>query len=195
MIQRPDGQRFEAVDVLRTKTRAEDKFLIYDLNDGSVGEIPFVMKSSRRKVDMLFKLDRDGNDRPSSETGFLDVLHSHCKGWKTYTLSYYDSILREIIRLATMECPSENHKCCDLFFKTINRMMAEYAKDEGRFQDATLNPFHLKDDENGANKIGMRAVSGETFVNERTSSCEFHIDKNVTKRKSHIVKESQEYYC
>ena len=57
--------------------RAEDKFLIYDLNDGSVGEIPFVMKSSRRKVDMSFKLDRDGNDRLSSETVFLDVLHSH----------------------------------------------------------------------------------------------------------------------
>ena len=41
----------------------------------------------------------------------------------------------------------------------------------------------------------MRAVFGETSVNERTSSCEFHIDKNVTERKSHIVKESQEYYC
>ena len=143
---------------------------------------------------MLFKLDRDGNDRLSSETVFPDVLHGHCKGWKTYTLSYYESILREMIRLARMECPFENHKCCKLFFKTINRMMAEYAKDVGRFQDVTFNPFHLKDDKNGANKIGMRAVSGEMFVNERTSSCEFHIDKNVTKRKSHIVKESQEYY-
>ena len=68
-----------------------------------------------------------------------------------HTLSYYDSILREMIRLATMECPFENHKCCELFFKTINRIVAEYAKDEGRFQDATFNPFHLKDDENGAN--------------------------------------------
>ena len=62
--------------------------------------------------------------------------------------------------VVTMECPSENHKCCELFLRTINRMMAEYAKDDGKFQDATFNPFHLKDDENGANKIGMRAVFG-----------------------------------
>ena len=48
---RPDGHSFKAVDFV-----SEDEYLIFDYCDGSDGGIPFVMKSSARKVELLLNL-------------------------------------------------------------------------------------------------------------------------------------------
>ena len=73
----------------KQKYDIQDKFLNYNINDGIVGSIPFVLNSSRQKVDLLHNLDRDGSHPLVEETGHLHVLHSHAKGWQIYTLSYY----------------------------------------------------------------------------------------------------------
>ena len=73
---RPDGHSFNAVQILKNSFEKEDKFLIYDFNDGSDGSLPFVLKSSKRKVEVLNNLNMDGNHRLSTETVHLDVLHS-----------------------------------------------------------------------------------------------------------------------
>ena len=54
-------------------------------------------------------------------------------------------------------------------------------------ENYSFNPFHLKDDENGGNKIGMANVLGKKFVEERTPSCEYHLQESV-KRHSKYVK-------
>ena len=184
-LKRPDGKSFQAAHMLKQKYDIQDKFLIYDINDGTDGSIPFVLNSSRQKVDLLHNLDRYGSHPLDEETVHLDVLHNHAKGWKTCTLSYYDIRLRELVRLATMETPTEDKDCCKLFFTDINKMLQEkICKDQNRESSSyVLNPYHLKEDEHGGNKIGMRDVFGETFVNERTSSCEFHSDHSV---KNHL---------
>ena len=74
--------------MLKRNYDIQDKFRIYNINDGTDGSIPFVLNSSRQKVDLLHILDRDGSHPLAKETVHLDVLHSHTKGWKTYTLSY-----------------------------------------------------------------------------------------------------------
>ena len=51
-----------------------------------------------------------------------------------------------------------------------------------------FNPCHLKDDEAGGNKIAMRNVLGENFVELRTSSCEYHF-QNTVKRHQKFMKE------
>ena len=54
---RPAGHSFKAVDVIRNNFVSEDESLIFDYCDGV---IPFVMKSSARKVELLLNLDKDG---------------------------------------------------------------------------------------------------------------------------------------
>ena len=73
---RPDIHSFKDVDVIRNNFVFEDEYLIFDYCDGSDGGIPFVMKSSARKVELLLNLDKNGIHRLSTEAVFLDVLHS-----------------------------------------------------------------------------------------------------------------------
>ena len=89
-MRRPDGHSFEAIRILQESFNKEDMYLIYQYNDGQDECLPFVIKSSTQKV-LLCRWNENEGDRLSSECVFLDGLHSRCKSWKTYTLSYYDS--------------------------------------------------------------------------------------------------------
>ena len=193
---RPEGSHsFAAVQMVYDAYKSEDKFLVYDYNDGANGAVPFIMKSSKLKVELMIKLDKDGSHPLSGETVHLDVLHSRCKGWKTYTLSYYDKNIREMVRLAIMETSKEDWKGCECFFKNINRMIREYLEDQGEdSSNAGFNPYHLKDDEHGGNKIGMKRVFGEEFVRDRTSSCQYHLDNSIQNHKKYVNKEDQDEY-
>ena len=53
----------------KQKYDIQDKFLNYNINDGIVGSISFVLNSSRQKVDLLHNLDRDGSHPLVEETG------------------------------------------------------------------------------------------------------------------------------
>ena len=110
----------------------------------------------------------------SSECLFLDVLifgsHSRCKSWKTYTLSYTDSILKELVKLITME--TEN---------------AEYCKFNNNKESFKFNLAHMKYDEHPGNQIAIKKVFGVKFYQERTSSCEYHINKSVEKHNKFLV--------
>ena len=193
---RPEGsQSFSAVKLVQDTYKGEDPFLVYDFSDGYDGSLPFVMKSSKLKVKIMRDLDKDGSHPLSSETVHLDVLHSRCKGWKTYTLSYYDKFLCELVRLAVMETISEDWKGCEMFFKVINRMIKDHVLNDGKdASNVSFNPYHLKDDEHGGNKIGMARVFGENFVKDRTSSCLYHLDQSVRNHKKLVSKEQQVEY-
>ena len=148
-LKTPDGNCFQAVCMLKRKYGVQDKFLIYDINDGTDGSIPFVLNSSRQKVDLLHNLDRDGFHPPAKKTVHLDVLRSHTNGWKTYTLSYYDIRLKELVYFATMETSTEHKDCCKLFFTNINKMLQEKMCEYQNIESSSyvFNPYHLKDDE------------------------------------------------
>ena len=76
MNRRPHGHSFKAIEVIQNAMKKEDKYLVYDFNDGSDGNVPFLIKSSKRKVEVLNKLNMNGVHRLSSETFHLDVLHN-----------------------------------------------------------------------------------------------------------------------
>ena len=143
MSRRPHGQSFEAVAVVKKKDESQDKYLIYKMDDGSETNEPFVFKSSKRKAKILRNLDKDGVHPLASETVYLDVLHSYTKGWKTYTLSHYDILIRQMVRLCTMVCPKEDRICCELFFRLINKMLQEYICDEEGLEttEYVFNPY------------------------------------------------------
>ena len=166
------------------------------MNDGSNEVPPYVLKSSRRKVEQLKNLDKDMEHRLSTETVFLDVLHSRCKSWKTDTLSYYDGILRELVKLVTMEAEIENGENCELFFRVINQILQTFIceKEEIRSSSYIFNPIHIKCDEHSGNRIGITAVFGDEFLENRTSSCEYHYDKSVEKHKKYVRNEDVGLY-
>ena len=94
-----------------------------------------------------------------------------------------------------MECKEENHQYCEIFFTKINEMINKYMKEEDQLHVPTVfNPYHLKDDKHGGNKIGMAAVFGKVFVDTRTSSCEYHLEQSVKKHKKHVCQSDRKDY-
>ena len=79
---------------------------------------------------------------------------------------------------------TEDKDCCKMFLTNINKMSQEKICEDQNIESSSyiFNPYHLKDNEHGGNKTGMRDVFGEAFVNKRNSSYEFHLDQSV---KSH----------
>ena len=146
------------------------------------------MKSSKRKVGLMLKLDKDGNHRLSNEAVFLNVLHSRCKTWRTYTLSYYDIVLKQLVKLATMEVERENGKYCEIFFQQISKMLNEYIAEEVNTTrtNYAFNPTCTNYDEHVVNRIGISAVLGERFIKERTSSYDYRYDQSVERHKRYL---------
>ena len=194
---RPYGHNFDAVSTIKETWELQHKFLVYKIDDGSDTDIPYVMKSSRRKVQTMLNMDKDGDHPLASECVHLDVIHSRCKGWRTYTLSYYNVPLQCMIKLGTMDTIAERKETCAIFLKNINYMLRDFIVDNERDAEAAnciFNPYHLKDDEAGGNKIAMREVFGEYFVENRTASCLFHFDLNVERHKKLVRQNNEESY-
>lgn len=49
-----------------------------------------------------------------------------------------------------------------------------------------LNTINIQFDEHSSTKPGIQAVFGEEFVRNRTSGCEYHIQKSVDKHKKFL---------
>ena len=109
------GHTFEAVAVLKKMYESQDKYLIYEMYDGSETNEPLVLNSSKKKVKILGNLDKDGVHPLPFETVYLNVLHPYTKGWKTYSLSYFDILIQQMVRLCTMESPKEDRICRGIF--------------------------------------------------------------------------------
>ena len=107
-------------------------------------------------------LDRDKHHSLKETVVHLDVIHSRTKGFKTYSLSYYDLRLNSMVVLCTMDCISECKEMCTIFLEKRNEMLRKQASDNGEStEDVELRPFHLNDDEHEGNKIGMANVFGK----------------------------------
>jgi len=198
-ISRPHGHSFTAVQRIKESWDKQDKYLNYNMDDGELSFVPFVFKSSKRKVNIMFNMDKDGMHPLNSAVVHLDVIHSRCKGWKTYTLSYYDIPLQSMIKLCTMETSSECKEACQIFLENINEMLRDFIKEKDpnildSSHEYKFNPFHLKDDEAGGNKIAMRNILGEPFVETRTSSCEYHFDASVARHRKFVRQEDVNSY-
>ena len=152
-MRRPDGYSFEVLRILQESFNKEGMCLIYQCNDGQDECLPFVIKTSTRKVELLHQLNRDEGDGLSPECVFSDVLHSRCKSWKTYTLSYYDSILKELVKLVTMDTLTENAEYCELFFELINEIICKFDNNK---ESSKFSPVQMKYDEHPGNQIAIK---------------------------------------
>ena len=164
-VHRPYGQSFHAVQILKESYDDKDPFLIYEADEGQTTGLPYVIKSSKRKLEVMENLDCTGDHSLNQTVVHLDVIHGRTKEFKTYTLSYYDTRLMMMIVLCVMDTISECKEACTLFFKKINEMLNKFVSQRDpnspRKKPYKFNPFHIKDDEHGGNKIGMANVFGK----------------------------------
>ena len=90
---RHSGGSFVEKGDLAYGLRVKDKYLIYEIDDGSKTNDCFVFKSSKRKIKVLINLDKDKVHPLAFKTVYLDVLHSYTKGWRTYSHSTIGTII------------------------------------------------------------------------------------------------------
>ena len=123
-------------------------------------------------------------------------LIDRCKSWKTYTLSYYEDLLRELIKLAIMKTKNQDKHCCALFLRGINRMCQNFINkaDGTTCLTYSFNSREMKSDEHPGNRIAIEKVFGKGFLENRTSSCSYHFDKSVARHKVYIKKEDIQIY-
>ena len=71
-----------------------------------------------------------------SVIGHWLLLRVRYESWKTYILSYYDSVLREVDKLVTTKWKTEDHRYryCEIFFSGINQMISEYSRQINQWQ-------------------------------------------------------------
>ena len=132
-------------------------------------------------------------------------LFSIRKSWKTYTLSYhgdtrkrsyygswsyYDSVLKEMVKLVTKESKHEKSDCCELFLTIINEMLQSFASEKGN-PVKSFNLTILKCDKHISNYKGIESVFGNTFFEKRPVSCEYHFDKSVNKHQRLVSDEDK----
>ena len=123
-------------------------------------------------------------------------LIDRCKSWKTYTLSYYEDLLRELIKLAIMKTKNQDKHCCALFLRGINRMCQNFINkaDGTTCLTYSFNSREMKSDEHPGNRIAIEKVFGKGFLENRTSSCSYHFDKSVARHKVYIKKKYIQIY-
>ena len=80
---RHDGHCFEVIKLLQKTYEQEDRFLLYSYSNSAT--LPYVIKSSRLKLQLLQSLDMNINHRLSKETVYLEVLHS-----RSGSLTYFE---------------------------------------------------------------------------------------------------------
>ncbi len=167
---RPHGHSFEAVSVLKKKTDLKDPFLIYKANDGSLNEQPsYVFKSSKLRANMAINMDRTGDHMLSKEYCHFDGKHDRCKNFVTLTARVYHPVLRRMVKLALMECNSENEENLILFWNLLNEVIRRESGNEYTFFD----PCGFICDEAGANWASLKSVFGDDVL-QRTKGCELH---------------------
>ena len=87
----------------------------------------------------MYNLDFRGSHSLNETVVNLDVIHSRTKGFKTYTLSYYDIRFNSMVVLCTMDTISEYNEACTLFFYKINEMLNKYLQEQGIVVDDEEN--------------------------------------------------------
>ena len=85
-----------------------------------------------------------------------------------------------MVKMVTKNSEHKNSDYCELFLTLINEMLQSFASEKGN-PVRPFNPTFLQCGEHISNYKGIEAVFGNTFLEERTASCECHFDKSANK--------------
>ena len=84
-----------------------------------------------------------------------------------------------MVKLVTMEATTKTMNTLNSFFQKINSMLTSSSFE-------IFNPTTIQCDEHASAKIGLKNVYGDEFVENRTSGCEFHLQKSIDRHKKYF---------
>ena len=96
---RKDGNSFDAVGIVKTKTDTRDECYIYRINNSNCYDgCNYVFKSSRKMVELTLKMDID-SDKNIVQTGnaYFNATHSQVHGFKSFGLWVYHPFMQCIL--------------------------------------------------------------------------------------------------
>ena len=97
--------------------------------------------------------------------------------------------MKKVLRLASMDIRSENHKDIALFFRLFNKMLAEVKGENYKF-----NSWYFVCDESGANYKALALVYGEQFASLRAKGCQWHFKQDVQKHMKNVTPQDQQKF-
>ena len=135
----PHGESLEAVANLRKKISSKDPYFIWKLNDENHnGELTFVFKMSKCQAEIALAMDPSKGGYLSEEYCHGDGTFKRCKGYTTLGLHVYHPLLRNLVRIASMQTPKgsgESKECWEMFFRMLNEVLQHLTGDSGyKFQ-------------------------------------------------------------
>ena len=184
-----DENSFDAVGLLKKKTDEMDKYYIYQIGNVNCGhECDHVFKSSKKKGEIALNMDIDGEENILQlENAYFDATHSPIQNFKSLGMWLVHPVMKKVLRLASMDIRSENHKYIALFFRLFNKMLAEVKGEE----NYKFNPWYFVCDESGANYKALALVYGEQFASLCAKGCQWHFKQDVQKHMKNITPQDQ----
>ena len=120
----PVGHSNDAVMQYKEKVEKvlQDPFLIYRVDC----ERRVVFKTSKVQLQLALEMDRESEGHLKVEPSHVDGKHNRATGYITISLVIYDTNLREMTTIATMECLSESKENGGLFWTYLNSALKRY---------------------------------------------------------------------
>ncbi|CAB4001638.1 Hypothetical predicted protein [Paramuricea clavata] len=174
----PVGHSYDAVMKYKTKVQdvLKDPFLIYKVDC----EKQIVFKTSREQLQLAMEMDRDGQGHLNVEPCHVDGKHNRVTGYITISLVVYNPNLREMTKIATMECPTESKENIGIFWDCLNTALQQFTGDNKYVFKPHLYVF----DEGGGFWASLQEQLGTEEIN-RAVSCDRHwgfsVDRNAKK--------------
>ena len=188
----PVGHSYDAVMQYKEKVKKllQDPFLIYRVDC----ERRVVFKTSKEQLQLAIEMDREGEGHLKVEPCHVDGKHNRATGYITISLVVYDTNLREMTKIATMECLSESKENVGLFWSFLNSALKQYTGNN----EYVFKPHLYVFDEGGGFWASLQDNLGPEEV-QRAVSCERHwgfsVDRNANKLIGEDVKEEYKFLC
>ncbi|CAC5378629.1 unnamed protein product [Mytilus coruscus] len=125
-------------------------------------------------------MNRFGTHQLSHSYFHVDAKADRCKQFMTITGSTFHPLLKQLVPLAIMECPSENKQFLSVFFSNLKEAIKE------KFEDEEFDPTGIICDEASCNWQAMQEIFGRDLV-ERSKSCDFHYKQRINRTKGKIT--------
>ncbi|CAH3163101.1 unnamed protein product [Porites lobata] len=188
----PVGHSYDAVMQYKEKVKKllQDPFLIYRVDC----ERRVVFKTSKEQLQLAIEMHREGEGHLKVEPCHVDGKHNRATGYITISLVVYDTNLREMTKIATMECLSESKENVGLFWSFLNSALKQYTGNN----EYVFKPHLYVFDEGGGFWASLQDNLGPEEV-QRAVSCERHwwfsVDRNANKLIGEDVKEEYKFLC
>lgn len=153
-----------------------------------------MFKTSKQQLNLALETDREGQGHLRVEPCHVDGKYNRVTGYITISLVVYNPNLRQMMKIATMECLTESKANVGLFWSYLNKALQEFTGDDHYMFKPHLYVF----DEGGGFWASLQETMGPEEVT-RAVSCERHwgfsVERNAKKLTGEDVRKEYLFLC